>query len=83
MLFTFIIGFSLILAVIFRFNEMKSDSLGEKLGRLGWGQPTRLAAILVAVIAGFAWGALFLSSMLQFDPNANLTELSLFRLRPS
>lgn len=80
MLFTFVVGFSIILAVIFRFNEMRSDSLREKLGRLGWGQPSRLATILVAVIAGLAWGALFLSSTLQFDPDANLAELSLFRL---
>jgi membrane protease YdiL (CAAX protease family) len=80
MLFTFVIGFSIILAVIFGFDEMRADSLREKLGRLGWGQPSRLAAIIVAVIAGLAWGALFLSSTLQFDPDANLAELSLFRL---
>lgn len=80
MLFIFLIGFSIILVVIFGFDEMRSDSLREKLGRLGWGQPTRLAAIIVAVIAGLAWGALFLSSTLQFNPDANLTELSLFRL---
>lgn len=80
MLFTFVIGFGIILTVIFRFDEMRSDSLREKLGRLGWGQPSRAAAIIVAVIAGLAWGALFLSSTLQFDPDANLTELSLFRL---
>lgn len=80
MLFTFVIGFSIILTVIFGFNEMRSDSLREKLGRLGWGKPSRLAAIIVAVIAGLSWGALFLSSTLQFDPDANLAELSLFRL---
>lgn len=80
MLLTFIVGFSIILTVIFRFDEMRSESLREKLGRLGWGRPSRLAAILAAVIAGLAWGALFLSSTLQFDPDANLAELSLFRL---
>ena len=80
MLFTFVVGFSIILTVIFRFGEMSSDSLREKLSKLGWGQPSRLAAILVAVIAGLAWGALFLSSTLQFVPDANLAELSLFRL---
>jgi membrane protease YdiL (CAAX protease family) len=80
MLITFVAGFSIILTVIFRFNEMRADSLHEKLGRLGWGQQSRLAAIIVAVIVGLAWGALFLSSTLQFDPDANLTELSLFRL---
>lgn len=80
MLFAFVAGFGLILTVIFSFNEMSSASLREKLGRLGWGRPSRLAAILAAVIAGLAWGALFLSSTLQFDPDANLAELSLFRL---
>lgn len=80
MLFAFVAGFSIILTVIFRFSEMRSDSLREKLGRFGWGQPSRLAAIIVAVIAGLAWGALFLSSTLQLNPDANLSELSLFRL---
>lgn len=80
MLIAFVIGFSMILAVIFRFHENGSGSLGEKLARLGWGQPTRVAAIIAAVIAGLAWGALFLSSTLQFNPDANLAELSLFRL---
>ena len=80
MLLTFVVGFSIILTVIFRFNEMRSGSYREKLGRLGWGQPSRLAAIIVAVIAGLAWGALFLSTTLQFDPDANLAELSMFRL---
>jgi membrane protease YdiL (CAAX protease family) len=79
MLFAFIIGFSIILIAIFRFNEMRSDSLRETLGRLGWGQPSRIAAVIAAVIVGLAWGALFLSSTLQFDPDANLAELSLFR----
>ena len=37
MLFTFVLGFGIILTVIFRFSEMRSDSLREKLGRLGWG----------------------------------------------
>ena len=59
MLFTFVAGFSIILTVIFRFNEMRSDSLREKLGRLGWGQPSRFAAIIVAVIAGLAWELCF------------------------
>lgn len=80
MLLTFVIGFSIILAVIFGFNELGPDSLREKLGSLGWGKPTRLAAVIVAVIAGLAWGGLFLSSTLQFMPDANLAELSLFRL---
>lgn len=79
MLITFVVGFSIILAVIFRFFEMRSGSFRETLGKLGWGQPTRLAAIIVAVIAGLAWGALFLSSTLQFDPDADLAELSPFR----
>jgi membrane protease YdiL (CAAX protease family) len=80
MLFTFVAGFGIILTVIFGFSEMRADSWREKLGRLGWGQPTRLAAVIAAVIAGLAWGALFLSSTLQFNPDANLAELSLYRL---
>jgi membrane protease YdiL (CAAX protease family) len=80
LLITFVVGFSIILTVIFRFGEMRSGTWREKLGSLGWGQPSRLAAIIVAVIVGLAWGALFLTSTLQFNPDANLAELSLFRL---
>jgi membrane protease YdiL (CAAX protease family) len=80
MLITFIVGFSLILTVIFRSREMGSGTWRERLASLGWGRPTRLAAIVVAVIVGLAWGALFLSSTLQFNPDANLAEISLFRL---
>jgi membrane protease YdiL (CAAX protease family) len=80
MLITFIVSFSIILTVIFRFSEMSSDTWREKLGRLGWARSSRLAPIIVAVIAGLAWGALFLSSTLQFNPDTNLAELSLFRL---
>ena len=80
MLISFIVGFSIILAVIFRFSEIRSDSWGQRLGRLGWGRPSRLAANIAAVIVGLAWGALFLTSILQFEPETNLAELSLFRL---
>ena len=80
MLFAFLVGFGIILTSILRFREIWSDSLGESLRKLGWGQPSRGAAIIAAVVVGLAWGALFLSSTLQFDPDAALTELSLFRL---
>jgi membrane protease YdiL (CAAX protease family) len=34
----------------------------------------------VAVLVGLAWGALFLTSILQFQPETNIAELSLVRL---
>lgn len=80
MLIAFIVGFGIILAVIFRFSEIKSTSLREQLSRLGWGRPSRLGANIVAVLVGLAWGALFLTSILQFQPETNIAELSLVRL---
>lgn len=80
MLLSFLIGFGIILGVIFRFNEMSTGTWREKIGTLGWGQPSRLVAIIVAVVVGLAWGGLFLSSARQFMPDANLAELSVFRL---
>jgi len=80
MLLSFIVGFGIILTVLFRFSEMSAGTWREKLGMLGWGQPSRLVTIIVAVVVGLAWGALFLSSARQFMPDANLAELSLFRL---
>src|SRR6185503_21368292 len=37
-------------------------------------------AVLVGALVGLAWGALFLSSISQFKPDANVAELSLFRV---
>jgi len=80
MLFSFIIGFSIILAIIFRFSENRAGSLREQLGNLGLGRPSRMSANIVGALVGLAWGALFMMNILQFRPETNIAEISLFRL---
>lgn len=80
LLISFIIGFSIILAIILRFKEMVAPSLRAQLGKLGFGQPSRMAANIVAVVIGLAWGVLFFSSILQFRPDTNLAQINLFRI---
>ena len=80
MLISFIIGFGIILTVIFRFPENRAASLREQLSNLGLGRPSRLSANIVAILVGLAWAALFLTSILQFQPETNITELNLYRL---
>ena len=80
MLIAFVVGFSIVLGVILRFGEMRSDTWRQKLASLGWGQPSRAAAVVLAIVLGLAWGALFLASARQLVPDANLTEFSLFRV---
>jgi membrane protease YdiL (CAAX protease family) len=78
LLVSFWIGFSIIMAVILRMSA--GMSLGELLRSLGFGAPSRIAANIAGLVLGLVWGFLFLSSILQFDPNANLAEISGFRV---
>jgi membrane protease YdiL (CAAX protease family) len=50
------------------------------LADLGWRQPTTRLAIISGAVLGLFWGVLGTFSYLQFNPEANLFELSLFRL---
>jgi len=47
---------------------------------VGLGAPSRTAANIAGVVVGLLWGALFLSSILQFDPNANIAQISGLRV---
>jgi membrane protease YdiL (CAAX protease family) len=78
LLVSFWIGFSIILAVILRMSA--GMSLSELLRSLGFGAPSRLAANIAGLVLGLVWGFLFLSSILQFDPNADIAEISGFRV---
>lgn len=80
LLIAFLIGFTIILLILFRFQEMKAATFSEQLAKLGWGQPSRLAANIAAVIIGLAWGALFLTSILQFQPDTNLAQINGYRI---
>jgi membrane protease YdiL (CAAX protease family) len=50
------------------------------LADLGWRQPTTPLAIVLGTLLGLFWGVLGTFSYLQFNPTANVFEISLFRL---
>ena len=74
----FWVAFMIILAVIFRM--IKSTSIGEFLKSHGLGAPSGIGANIAGLILGIVWALLFLSSTLQFDPDANLTQINGFRI---
>ncbi len=98
LLLSFIVAFTIILAIIFRFKENREFSWREQLSRLGWGRPSRLSANIVGALVGLAWGvtctpppeyfelvclawgALSLTSILQFQPDTAIAAISPFRL---
>jgi len=74
----FWVAFLIILAVVYRINH--STSIGEFLKSSGLGTPSRIGANIAGLILGIVWALLFLSSILQFDPDANLTQVNGFRI---
>lgn len=80
LLIGFIVGFGIILAVIFANGWPNIGTWRDGLRNLGLGQPSRLPTNIVAVLVGLAWGALFLTSILQFAPDTNLAAVNLFRV---
>jgi membrane protease YdiL (CAAX protease family) len=74
----FSVAFAIILAVIFRI--VKSASIREFLTSHGLGAPSRIGANIAGLIVGLLWGMLFLSSIFQFDPDANITQINGFRI---
>jgi membrane protease YdiL (CAAX protease family) len=57
-----------------------STSIGEFLKSSGLGAPSGIGANIAGLILGIVWALLFLSSILQFDPDANLTQINGFRI---
>ena len=78
LLVSFWIGFSIVIAVVLRMSG--GTSLGAFMRSVGLGAPSRTAANIAGVVLGLLWGALFLSSILQFDPNANIAQISGLRV---
>jgi membrane protease YdiL (CAAX protease family) len=74
----FCVAFLIILAIIFRM--IKSASIGEFLKSHGLGAPSGIGANIAGLILGIVWALLFMSSILQFDPDANLTQINGFRI---
>ena len=77
-LISFWVAFLIILAVVYRMN--KSTSIGEFLTSHGLGAPSGFGANIAGLIVGIVWALLFLSSILQFDPDANITQINGFRI---
>lgn len=74
----FWVAFLIILAVVYRMN--KNTSFGEFLKSSGLGAPSSIGANIAGLVLGILWALLFLSSILQFDPDANLTQINGFRI---
>ncbi|MBN2501321.1 MAG: CPBP family intramembrane metalloprotease [Anaerolineales bacterium] len=77
LLASFILGFSIIIALILKMSGMR---LKELLNFVGLGAPSRPWANVVGALLGLVWGMLFLSSIFQFDPNVNIAEISGIRI---
>jgi membrane protease YdiL (CAAX protease family) len=77
-LICFWVAFMIILAVIFRMIE--SVSIREFLTSHGLGAPFGIGPNIAGLILGVLWGMLFLSSIFQFDPDANITQINGFRI---
>ena len=74
----FWVAFLIILAVVYRMS--KSTSIGEFLTSHGLGAPSGIGANVAGLILGIVWALLFLSSILQFDPDANIAQIDGFRI---
>jgi membrane protease YdiL (CAAX protease family) len=75
-----IAAFLLPLVVIFYIvlRYLRRDA--ENLGHVGWRRPTTWLALVLGALLGLVWGAFGVLGFLQFVPEANPMELSLFRL---
>ncbi|MCP4359822.1 MAG: CPBP family intramembrane metalloprotease [Chloroflexi bacterium] len=78
MLVWFWITFSIIIAVILRMNA--GMSLRELLRSLGLGAPSRTAANIAGLVVGLLWGVLLMTSIFQFDPDADIAQINGFRV---
>lgn len=74
----FWVAFMIILAVIFRMT--RGTSISAFLRSHGLGAPSRIGPNIAGLVLGLLWGMLFLSSIFQFDPNANITQINGFRI---
>lgn len=77
MLVAFLVGFSIIIAVILRLSGM---SLQELLSYVGVGAPSRLGANIAGVVVGLLMAGSFFANISQFDPDVNLAQINGFRI---
>ena len=78
LLASFWIGFAIIIAVILRMSG--GQSLRELFRSLGLGAPSRKAANITGLVLGLLWGVSFLTSIFQFDPDANIAQINGLRV---
>jgi membrane protease YdiL (CAAX protease family) len=71
----FLVPLAVILAVLRGWMGRHQRSWAD----LGWGRPAPPAAMVLGAVVGLGWGVLGTFSYLQFNPDANILELSLFR----
>jgi membrane protease YdiL (CAAX protease family) len=77
-LVSFLIGFSIIIAVLLRWSS--GLSLRELFRSLGLGAPSRTLAVIAGLVLGLLWGVMFMTSILQLDPDANLAQINGLRI---
>lgn len=80
LLISFIIAFVIVIVAMLWLEGDSFATLRARLRELGLGKPARPVANIVGAIVGLAWGGLLMSSILQFQPETNLAEFSVFRL---
>ncbi len=78
MLVSFWIGFCIIIAVILRLSG--GVTLRELLQYTGLGVRSKLSANLTGLVVGILWGVLLLTSIFQFDPDANIAVINGYRI---
>jgi membrane protease YdiL (CAAX protease family) len=78
LLTSFWVGFCIIIAVMLRMSG--GTSLRELLRSLGLGAPSRTAANVAGLVLGLVWGAFFLTGIFQFDPDADIAQISSLRV---
>ncbi|MEJ2561200.1 MAG: CPBP family glutamic-type intramembrane protease [Anaerolineales bacterium] len=78
LLTSFWIGFCIIIAVMLRMSG--GTPLRELLRSLGLGAPSRTAANIAGLVLGLVWGVFFLTGIFQFDPDANIAQISVLRV---
>lgn len=72
----FLIPFGVVLGAVLAWMRRNQRTLAD----LGWRQPSTPLAIVLGTLLGLLWGVFGTFSYLQFNPTANVFEVSLFRL---
>jgi len=72
----FLIPFGVVLGVVLAWMRRNQRTWAD----LGWRLPSTPLAIALGILLGLFWGVLGTFSYLQFNPTANVFEISLFRL---